>query len=32
MDVQKLTAGAFVHAAEHERLPLRVIVHVLFFD
>ena len=32
MDVQKLTAGASVHAAEHERLPLQVIVHVLFFD
>ncbi|KHN11854.1 Alpha-galactosidase [Glycine soja] len=32
MDVRKLTADAFVHTAQHERLPLRVIVHVLFFD
>ncbi|RZC19783.1 BTB/POZ domain-containing protein NPY1 [Glycine soja] len=26
MDVRKLTADAFVHTAQHERLPLRVIV------
>ncbi|KAL5189966.1 BTB/POZ domain-containing protein NPY1 [Glycine soja] len=32
MDVRKLTAGASVHAAQNERLPLRVIVQVLFFD
>ncbi|KAK7351345.1 hypothetical protein VNO77_10723 [Canavalia gladiata] len=32
MDVRKLTAGASMHAAQNERLPLRVVVQVLFFD
>ena len=32
MDVRKLTAGASVHAAQNERLPLRLVVQVLFFD
>ncbi|KAG5018564.1 hypothetical protein JHK87_014419 [Glycine soja] len=32
MDVRKLTAGASVHAAQNERLPLRLVLQVLFFD
>ncbi|RDX64670.1 BTB/POZ domain-containing protein NPY1 [Mucuna pruriens] len=32
MDVRKLTADASMHAAQNERLPLRVVVQVLFFD
>ncbi|MED6183194.1 hypothetical protein PIB30_035709 [Stylosanthes scabra] len=32
MDVKKLTASASTHAAQNDRLPLRVIVQVLFFE
>ncbi|XP_027356591.1 BTB/POZ domain-containing protein NPY1-like [Abrus precatorius] len=32
MDVRKLTVDASMHAAQNERLPLRVVVQVLFFD
>ncbi|KAL1337625.1 hypothetical protein HN51_032334 [Arachis hypogaea] len=32
MDVKKLTANASMHAAQNDRLPLRVIVQVLFFE
>lgn len=32
MDVKKLTANASMHAAQNERLPLRVVVQVLFFE
>ena len=32
MDCQKLSLEACTHAAQNERLPLRVIVQVLFFE
>lgn len=32
MDVRKLTMDASVHAAQNDRLPLRVVVQVLFFE
>ncbi|XP_066330487.1 BTB/POZ domain-containing protein At1g30440-like [Miscanthus floridulus] len=32
MDCQKLSLGACTHAAQNERLPLRIIVQVLFFE
>uniref|UniRef100_A0A1D1YAW7 BTB/POZ domain-containing protein NPY1 n=2 Tax=Anthurium amnicola TaxID=1678845 RepID=A0A1D1YAW7_9ARAE len=32
MDVKKLSTDACVHAAQNERLPLRVVVQVLFFE
>ncbi|XP_021890646.1 BTB/POZ domain-containing protein NPY1 [Carica papaya] len=32
MDVKKLTTEASMHAAQNERLPLRVVVQVLFFE
>ncbi|ERN18707.1 hypothetical protein AMTRI_Chr12g239600 [Amborella trichopoda] len=32
MDVKKLSMEACVHAAQNERLPLRVVVQVLFFE
>ncbi|KAL8115875.1 hypothetical protein AgCh_022389 [Apium graveolens] len=32
MNVKKLTANASMHAAQNERLPLRVVVQVLFFE
>lgn len=32
MDCQKLTLEACTHAAQNERLPLRVVVQVLFFE
>lgn len=32
MDVKKLTVDASMHAAQNERLPLRVVVQVLFFE
>ncbi|XP_021644956.2 BTB/POZ domain-containing protein NPY1 isoform X2 [Hevea brasiliensis] len=32
MDVKKLTTDASMHAAQNERLPLRVVVQVLFFE
>lgn len=32
MDVKKLTTDAFMHAAQNEQLPLRVVVQVLFFE
>lgn len=32
IDVKKLTAEASMHAAQNERLPLRVVVQVLFFE
>jgi hypothetical protein len=32
MDVKKLTTDASTHAAQNERLPLRVVVQVLFFE
>lgn len=32
MDVKKLTADASMHAAQNERLPLRVVVQVLYFE
>ncbi|OVA19780.1 BTB/POZ-like [Macleaya cordata] len=32
MDVKKLTMDAGMHAAQNERLPLRVVVQVLYFE
>ncbi|CBI21142.3 unnamed protein product, partial [Vitis vinifera] len=32
MDVKKLTMDASMHAAQNDRLPLRVVVQVLFFE
>merc|ERR1711915_302580 len=32
MDCQKLSLEACTHAAQNERLPLRVVVQVLFFE
>ncbi|PIA33187.1 hypothetical protein AQUCO_04200147v1 [Aquilegia coerulea] len=32
MDCKKLTADACMHAVQNERLPLRVVVQVLFFE
>ncbi|KAK9098212.1 hypothetical protein Syun_025257 [Stephania yunnanensis] len=32
MDVKKLTSAACMNAAQNERLPLRVVVQVLFFE
>lgn len=32
IDVKKLSAGTCAHAAQNERLPLRVVVQVLFFE
>ncbi|XVF48275.1 hypothetical protein PTKIN_Ptkin03bG0177100 [Pterospermum kingtungense] len=32
MDVKKLTTDASMHAAQNERLPLRVVVQLLFFE
>lgn len=32
MDVKKLTMDASVHAAQNERLPLRIVVQVVFFE
>lgn len=32
MDVKKLTTAASMHAAQNDRLPLRVVVQVLFFE
>ncbi|KAK6249285.1 hypothetical protein QUC31_020850 [Theobroma cacao] len=32
MDVKKFTMDASMHAAQNERLPLRVVVQVLFFE
>ncbi|WOL19368.1 hypothetical protein Cni_G28166 [Canna indica] len=32
MDVKKLSTEASLHAAQNERLPLRVVVQVLFFE
>ncbi|XP_009604823.1 phototropic-responsive NPH3 family protein NPY1 [Nicotiana tomentosiformis] len=32
MDVRKLTMDASMHAAQNERLPLRTVVRVLFFE
>ncbi|CAN8229756.1 unnamed protein product [Cochlearia groenlandica] len=32
MDVRKLTSDASTHAAQNERLPLRVVVQVLYFE
>ncbi|KAL4650721.1 hypothetical protein ACB092_01G108400 [Castanea dentata] len=32
MDVKKLSIDASMHAAQNERLPLRVVVQVLFFE
>lgn len=32
MDCKKLTAEACMHAVQNERLPLRVVVQVLFFE
>ncbi|KFK29782.1 hypothetical protein AALP_AA7G178600 [Arabis alpina] len=32
MDVRKLTTEASTHAAQNERLPLRVVVQVLYFE
>ena len=32
MDCQKLSLEACTHAAQNERLPLRIIVQVLFFE
>lgn len=32
MDVKKLTVEASMHAAQNDRLPLRVIVQVLFYE
>ncbi|KAI7729305.1 hypothetical protein M8C21_018525, partial [Ambrosia artemisiifolia] len=32
MNIQKLSLDASMHAAQNERLPLRVIVQVLFFE
>lgn len=32
MDVKKLSVDASMHAAQNERLPLRVVVQVLYFE
>ncbi|KAK7311046.1 hypothetical protein RJT34_08920 [Clitoria ternatea] len=32
MDVKKLTVDASMHAAQNDRLPLRVVVQVLYFE
>lgn len=32
MDVRKLSTEASIHAAQNDRLPLRVVVQVLFFE
>ncbi|KAI0518736.1 hypothetical protein KFK09_006172 [Dendrobium nobile] len=32
LDLKKLTPGASIHAAQNDRLPLRVVVQVLFFE
>lgn len=32
MDCKKLSADACIHAVQNERLPLRVVVQVLFFE
>ena len=32
MDVKKLTVDASLHAAQNDRLPLRVVVQVLYFE
>ena len=32
LDVKKLTTDASMHAAQNERLPLRVVVQVLYFE
>lgn len=32
MDVRKLTSEASTHAAQNDRLPLRVVVQVLYFE
>ncbi|XP_020587969.1 BTB/POZ domain-containing protein NPY1-like [Phalaenopsis equestris] len=32
MDLKKLTPEASIHAAQNDRLPLRVVVQVLFFE
>lgn len=32
MDVKKLTEDASMHAAQNDRLPLRVVVQVLFYE
>ncbi|KAK8641131.1 hypothetical protein V6N13_010560 [Hibiscus sabdariffa] len=32
MDVKKLTSDASMHAAQNDRLPLRVVVQVLYFE
>ncbi|KAF9599440.1 hypothetical protein IFM89_037206 [Coptis chinensis] len=32
MDCKKLTADACMHTVQNERLPLRVVVHALFFE
>ncbi|MFS7920038.1 putative NPH3 domain-containing protein [Helianthus anomalus] len=32
MDCKKLSLEACTHAAQNERLPLRIIVQVLFFE
>jgi len=32
MNCQKLSLEACTHAAQNERLPLRVVVQVLFFE
>lgn len=32
MDVKKLSKEACIHAAQNDRLPLRVVVQVLFFE
>lgn len=32
MDVKKLTTDASMHAAQNERLPLRVVVQILYFE
>uniref|UniRef100_A0A7C9DST1 NPH3 domain-containing protein n=2 Tax=Opuntia streptacantha TaxID=393608 RepID=A0A7C9DST1_OPUST len=32
MDVKKLTIDASMHAAQNDRLPLRVVVQVLYFE
>lgn len=32
MDVRKLSSSASIHAAQNERLPLRVVVQVVYFE
>uniref|UniRef100_A0A0E0QH69 NPH3 domain-containing protein n=1 Tax=Oryza rufipogon TaxID=4529 RepID=A0A0E0QH69_ORYRU len=32
MDVKKLSKEACIHAAQNDRLPLRVVLQVLFFE